>query len=341
MRAVLATEPGRVEVTELPDPVPAGDQSLIRIRKAGICGTDLKVLGGKVPSLRPVILGHELMGHVVVPASDSVLTSGTRVVIDPSSSCGTCYVCRRDLPHLCPSGGLMGRDSHGGFADLVAVAEHRLHPLPDEISDADAAGVQMLTTCVHGQALLQPELGQSGLVVGLGATGLLHVQLLAARGVAPVIAVSRSKAKRELAEELGASITATPDQALKAVAQVTGGRGVEIAIECVGDRDTLVQAMTATGPGGTVLIFGTIAPGSEGVALPTYDWYLKELTLLNTRAARPRDFTASIRAIADGLVRPSSLITSTYPLPDAADALAAAARPKEIKVTIDIEEASD
>jgi threonine dehydrogenase-like Zn-dependent dehydrogenase len=95
--------------------------------------------------------------------------------------------------------------------------------------------------------------------------------------------------------------------------------------------------MTATGPGGTVLIFGTIAPTAGGVAgLPTYDWYLKELTLVNTRAARPRDFTASIRAISDGLVRPSSLITSAFPLEDAGDALAAAARPKEIKVTIDV-----
>jgi threonine dehydrogenase-like Zn-dependent dehydrogenase len=337
MRAALATEPGRVEVRELLDPEPGGDQSLVRIRKAGICGTDLKVLGGKVPSLRPVILGHELMGVVEIPAPGSALGKGTRVVIDPSSSCGTCYVCRRDLPHLCPNGGLMGRDSHGGFADLVAVPGHRLHPIPDAISDDDAVLVQMLTTCVHGQALLHPELGQSGLVIGLGSTGLLHVQLLAARGVAPIVAVSRSKAKRDLAEELGASVTATPDKALQAVAQATGGRGVEIAIECVGDRDALVQAMTATGPGGTVLIFGTIAPSADGVAgLPTYDWYLKELTLANTRAARPRDFTASIRAISDGLVRPSSLITSTFPLEDAGDALAAAARPKEIKVTIEV-----
>jgi L-iditol 2-dehydrogenase len=336
VKAALATGPGQVEVAEVPDPVPGDGQSVVRVTRAGICGTDLKVLDGKVPSLRPVILGHELTGKVEAPAPGSAFTPGARVVIDPSSYCGGCEVCRRDRPHLCPNGGLMGRDSHGGFAELVAVPDHRLHPLPDEVGDDDAVLVQMLTTCVHGQALLHPELGQSGLVIGLGATGLLHVQLLAARGVAPVIGVSRSQAKRTLAAELGATVTATPEDALGVVADATGGRGAEIAIECAGDRDALIQAMAATGLGGTVLIFGTIAPTAEGVALPTYDWYLKELRLLNTRAARPRDFTASIRVIGDGLVRPSSLITSSYPLPEAGAALAAAARPEEIKVTIDV-----
>jgi threonine dehydrogenase-like Zn-dependent dehydrogenase len=336
MRAVVATDPGVAEVRDVPDPRPRSRpaEALVRVRSAGICGTDLKVLSGKVPAHRPVVLGHEVMGVVEVPAAGSEIPVGARVVIDPSLSCGACDVCERDLPHLCPRGGLMGRDRDGGFAELIAVPPARLHVLPDGISDADAVGVQMLSTVVHGQALLSPQLGQSALVVGLGATGLLHVRLLAARGVSPVIGVSRSAAKRALASQLGATVTATPDEALKAVATATAGRGVEIAVECVGQRDALVQTMTAAGPGSTVLIFGTIAPSADG--MPTYDWYLKELTLKATRAARPRDFTAAVRAIRDGLVNPSTLITSTYALADAAAALDAAARPEQIKVTIAI-----
>lgn len=229
----------------------------------------------------------------------------------------------------------MGRDFDGGFAGLAAAAPERLHVLPDQVSDADGVLVQMLTTCVHAQERLRPQLGQSGLVVGLGATGLLHVRLLAARGVMPVIGVSRSEVKRQLAAEFGATVTALPEEALDVVRDVTGGAGVDIAIEAVGRRDALVQAMTAAGPGGTVLIFGMITPAADG--LPAYDWYLKELTL-NTRAARPRDYTSAIAAIRDGVVRPGSLITSTYPLDDTAAALAASARTDQIKVTLSIGE---
>jgi threonine dehydrogenase-like Zn-dependent dehydrogenase len=337
MKAAITAGDGEVQVVERPDPRVSG-AALVRVTAAGICGTDLKVLGGKVAALRPVALGHEIIGQVEVPAPGSAIPAGARVVIDPSVHCGRCEVCLRDLPHLCPNGGLMGRDFDGGFAGLVAVPPERLHVLPDEVSDADGVLVQMLTTCVHAQERLRPRLGQSGLVVGLGATGLLQVRLLAARGVAPVIGVSRSAAKRALAVRLGATITAPPADALDVVRDMTNGAGVDIAVEAVGHRDALVQAMTAAGLGATVLIFGTIAPAADG--LPTYDWYLKELTLLNTRAARPRDFTSAIAAIRDGVVRPGSLITSTYPLDDAAAALAASARPDQIKVTLSIGQAA-
>lgn len=95
MRALLATEPGVAEITELPDPQPASEpgHALVRVLRAGICGTDLKVLGGKVPSLRPVVLGHEVIGRVEIPAPGSPIPAGARVVIDPSLSCGESEVC--------------------------------------------------------------------------------------------------------------------------------------------------------------------------------------------------------------------------------------------------------
>ena len=228
----------------------------------------------------------------------------------------------------------MGRDDDGGFADLVMVPDTRLHVLPAEMPAADAVLLQVLSTCVHAQSLLRPQLGQTALVVGLGTAGLLHVQLLAARGVRTIVAVSRSAAKRALAAELGATSVAAPDDALAVVAEVTDGCGADIAIECAGQTEALVQAMTAAGYGASVLIFGTIAPAADG--MPTYEWYRKELTLLNPRAARPRDFTAAISAVRDGLVRPARLVTSSYPLDEIEAAVAAAARPGEIKVMLTV-----
>ena len=200
------------------------------------------------------------------------------------------------------------------------------------MSAADAVMLQVLSTCVHAQTRISPQLGQAG-VVGLGTAGLLHVQLLAARGVRTIVGVSRSAAK-VLAAELGATSVAAPAEALALVADVTDGCGADVAIECAGKAEALVQAMTAAGYGASVLIFGTIAPTADG--MPTYDWYRKELTLLNTRAARPRDFTAAISAVRSGLVSPARLITSTYPLDEIEAAVAAAARPEEIKVMVTV-----
>jgi threonine dehydrogenase-like Zn-dependent dehydrogenase len=333
VRALVAAGPGLLDVLDRPEPEP-GRAALVRVRVAGICGTDLKVAHGKVPARYPLILGHEVMGVVESPAPGSAVPAGARVVVDPAVSCGRCDLCLRDRPHLCPNGGLIGRDADGGFAELVAVPVTRLHVLPDGIGDENAVLVQMLSTVIHAQTLIRPQIGQSGLVVGLGASGLLHVRLLAARGVAPIVGISRSQAKRTLAERLGATVTGTPDEAADLVAEATGGLGADIAVECAGQRDALVQAMTEVAAGGTVLIFGTIAPSADG--LPTYDWYLKELKLVSSRAARPRDFTDAIRAIRDGLVRPGDLITAAYPLEEGPAALAAAGRPEEIKVTMTI-----
>ena len=333
MKAAVVEGTGRFGIRDCPDPDP-GRGALVRVHSGGICGTDLKIVDGDVPANVPVILGHEVVGRVEVPASASLIPAGARVVVDPSFACGRCGVCRRDLPHLCPNGGLIGRDADGGFADLIAVPDSRLHILPAEMSAADAVLLQVLSTCVHAQTQLSPQLGQAGLVVGLGTAGLLHVQLLAARGVRTIVGVSRSAAKRALAAELGATSVAAPEDALAVVAEVTDGCGADIAIECAGKTGALVQAMTAAGYGASVLIFGTITPTADG--MPTYDWYRKELTLLNTRAARPRDFTAAISAVHSGLVSPGRLITSSYPLDEVIAAVAAAARPEEIKVMVTV-----
>jgi threonine dehydrogenase-like Zn-dependent dehydrogenase len=337
VKAAVLEGPGRLAVQERPGPLPAGD-ALVRVLAVGLCGTDLKIVRGELPARLPVILGHEVVGRVEIPAPGSAIPAGCRVLVDPAVSCGVCEVCRRDLPHLCPNGGLMGRDFDGGLAELVAVPGQRLHPIPDGVSPADAMLLQVLSTCVHAQSQLHHRVGQSAVVVGLGAAGLLHVMLLAAAGLAPIIGISRSAAKRQLAVELGATSAAAPAEAPHLVSSLTGGRGADIAIECAGTAGTLRQAMHAAGAGGTVLIFGTAASADD---LPVYDWYFKELTLLNSRAARPRDLSAAIRAVCDGRLRPGRLITARYPLLDAAAALNAAAQPEHIKVVITLAEGQE
>jgi len=163
--------------------------------------------------------------------------------------------------------------------------------------------------------------------------GLLHLQLLGLRGTATLIGVSRSAAKRELALAMGATVVATPEAAAGAVADATGGRGAVLAVECAGTPQTLAQTMRLAGAGGTVLAFG-ITPAAD--ALPTYEWYRKELTIRSPRAARPRDCDTAVELAAMGRLELARLVTARFPLADAARALAACAEPGQLKVLLEV-----
>ena len=331
MRAVVVEAPGSAAVREVADPRP-GTGALVRIERVGLCGTDLKIVDGTVPVRTPRILGHELVGRVHTAGPRGLVPAGTRVVIDPTVACGRCSVCRRDRSHLCPYGALMGRDVDGGGAEYAVVDEDRLHPVPEDIPADAAALLQVLTTCVHGQECVPVFPDQTAVVVGLGVAGLLHLQLLRTRGVRRVLAVTRSTWKRQLALDLGADPVVSPAQAAEAVAEATEGRGADLAVECAGTPDTLRQAMLLAGPGGTVLAFGITV---QADALPTYQWYYNELTIISPRAARPRDFDRAIE-LARRRVRLAPLISATYPLDDATTALARCAASDRLKVVLTV-----
>ena len=319
-------------VRDVSRPVADG-RALVQVAQAGLCGTDVKIAAGQIPVRTPRVMGHEMTGHVVKPGPRGIVPAGTPVLVNPAVFCGYCDLCRRDLPQLCRTGALLGRDVDGCFAEFAAVDENCLHPLPAGLPAADAALLQVLSTCVHAQSALPSATG-SAVVVGLGVSGLLHLQLLRERGVRTLIGVTRSAAKRDLALRLGASAVAAPDEAADVVADATDGHGADISVECVGSQETLAQAMRLTGAGGTVLVFGTTAPAADG--LPTYQWYLKELTILSPRAARPRDCDAAIALAASGRLELAALVTARFPLAQVSRALAACADPGQLKVVLDV-----
>ncbi len=333
MRAAVIDRPGSVTVRDVAPPASSG-LALVRVAQAGICGTDLKIAAGDIPVAAPRVLGHEMTGWVESPGLRERFPVGTPVLVNPAVFCGSCDLCRRDLPQLCREGALLGRDVDGCFAEFVAVDEACLHPIPASLPAAEAALLQVLSTCVHAQDGLRAAPGATAVVVGLGVSGLLHIQLLRARGVETIIGVTRSGWKRDLALRFGASHAAAPEDAQQVVADATGGRGADIAIESAGTPHTLAQAMRLAGAGAVVLVFGTTAPTADG--LPTYEWYFKELTILNPRAARPRDCDLAIRLCAAGRLDLAPLITTRFPLEQACHALEACHDPVQLKIVLDV-----
>jgi 2-desacetyl-2-hydroxyethyl bacteriochlorophyllide A dehydrogenase len=228
--------------------------------------------------------------------------------------CRTCFHCRIGQTHLCRNGMLVGRDRDGGFAEYVTVPASHAFPLPGSVETRVAPLIQVLTTCLHAQRQVDIFPGEFVVVLGLGVTGQLHVQLAKARG-ATVIGVTRSADKRALAETLGADITIPGgDEAVARVREATEGRGADVIVETTGVVSSLSSAIHMARSGGRLLLFGIIT-AKEG-ALPFYDLYFKELALINARVAKSEDYPASIGLVERGHVKLAPLVSDVKPLDD-------------------------
>jgi L-iditol 2-dehydrogenase len=311
MRAMVLRAPSELALNDVAMPqVPAGNV-LVRITHSGLCGTDLKIYKGAIPVRYPLIMGHEMVGEVAGVG---------RVIVDPVLYCGTCFHCRIGQTNLCPAGGLIGRETNGGFAEYAVVPAAQVFQLPDSIDSACAPLIQVATTCLHAQRLAQLSEGESVAVIGLGVSGQLHVQLAKARGAGRVIGISRSKFKNDLARQMGADVAIESSPAsVEKVLELTEGRGADVVIECTGVMTCIADAIRMARFGGRVLLFG-ITNATSGT-LPFYDLYFKELTLINNRAATAQDFPVMIDLVERGSVCLEPLVTHRMALDELGAAL--------------------
>jgi 2-desacetyl-2-hydroxyethyl bacteriochlorophyllide A dehydrogenase len=293
-------------------PAAAPGQVLVHVTHSGICGTDYKIFSGSIPVRYPRIMGHEMVGEVVEAPAASGLRTGERVIVDPEGYCGVCFHCRAGQTGLCPNGYLVGRDIDGGFAEYLASPVSHVFRLPEGVDLAHAPLIQVLTTCLHAQRQVDIFPGEYVVVLGLGVTGQLHVQLAKARG-ATVIGVTRSAEKRALAERLGADVTiAGGDDAIAKVKEATEGRGPDVVVETTGVVSQLGTAIHMVRAGGRILMYGIIT--AKEAALPFYDLYFKELRLINARVAKSEDYPGSIGLVQRGAVKLAPIVSDVMPL---------------------------
>ena len=335
MKAVQVTAPGRLAYADVPEPAGPGPgaEALVRVETVGICGTDVKILSGVIPVGYPRVMGHEMVGEVIDGGATGV-AAGQRVMIDPAISCGACSLCRAGRTNLCLHGGLLGRDADGVFAELVTAPANRLLPVPAHLEPAAAAMVQVTGTCIHAQRAAPIFPGDVAVVIGLGVSGLIFTQLLRASG-AEVIGVTRSAFKRELATAMGAVATATPDGAADVIAEVTDGRGVDLAVEAVGTEATVALAIESACIGGEVLVFGTVT-GGGGTGLPYYQLYFKELTVRNPRAAIADDYARAIELAATGVLDLEPIITDRVAMSEVSRAFERTQNSDSLKVLMPV-----
>ena len=304
----------------------------MRVDTVGICGTDVKIFSGGIPVTYPRVMGHEMVGEVI-DGGETGIAAGQRVMIDPAISCGSCALCREGRTNLCLRGGLLGRDADGVFAEFVTAPTNRLLPVPTHLGASAAAMVQVAGTCVHAQRAAPIFPGDVAVVIGLGVSGLIFTQLLRASG-AVVIGVTRSAFKRELATALGATATAAPDDAAAVIAEVTDGKGADLAVEAVGTEATVALAIESARIGGEVLVFGTVTSGGTG--LPYYQLYFKELTVRNPRAAIADDYARAIELAAAGVLDLEPIVSDRIHISDVSGAFERVQSADSLKVLMPV-----
>jgi L-iditol 2-dehydrogenase len=332
LKAALLTGPRRVELHELDEPPKGRDDLVVRVGSVGLCGTDLSIYAGKIPVAYPRVMGHEIVGTVL--SGGSGVDPGTTILVDPGIACGRCRQCLEGRTNICTAGWLIGRDRDGGLRELMTVPASNVHPLPHGLDPTTAPMLQVLATCVHAQRRAAIVPNESVVVLGLGVTGSLHLQLANLRGAYPVIGITRSAPKLALARALGADLTIEADgsESDEVAAALPGG--ADLVIECVGTVGAFARSMEMVRTGGRILAYGTMTETSG--ELPFYDLYHKEISIVGTRSARVEDFPTSIEAVGSGRVALEPLVSGRYPIDDVAEAFRAAGAPGAMKVFVDV-----
>jgi len=328
LRAAVLRDQREVRIEEVTRPSPGPGEVLVRVKSTAICGTDLSIWAGKMRATLPLIPGHESAGEVVEAGPGVTgLGPGDRVVLNPILFCRRCHLCLTGRPNLCENGGLMGREGPGSFAEYVVAEDYRCHKLPDSIGYDDATTLIVLGSVFLGQERVRIAPGTSVAVIGQGVSGLLHTRLAKLSGGNPVVGLSRSQWKLDLALQYGADlvVNSATEDAGEAVRKATGGRGAEVVIESVGSPATLRQAMEMVRVGGVVLAYGVGPASMDG--FDAFTLYFKELTVLGSRAMTPSTIDAAIRAVDTGCVDLTPIVTHRFSLAELQSAFEYADKP--------------
>ncbi|MFQ6028477.1 MAG: zinc-binding dehydrogenase [Dehalococcoidia bacterium] len=315
MRQILLEQPRHLVLAEAPIPTPASNDLLVEVKAAAICGTDQRIYNGNPPVSYPRVPGHEVTGVVhSVGTGVTAFCAGDRVVINPNLDCNNCERCLLGRENLCVDAKLLGRDVDGTLREFLTIDQIRAFKLPAWLSFEEGTLLQPLSTVVHAQVRTEIKATESVVVLGLGAAGLMHVQVSKLAGAYPVIAVGRSRWKLELAEQMGADllVDAGQEDPVAQVRRLTGGPGADVTIESAGTPETLHQSIEMTKPGGRVMGFGISSQPLPSLDL--YRMYLKEMTLIFARGTTRADFHRTVALVESSRLNLKPLVTQQYPL---------------------------
>ncbi len=321
MKAVLYYGPENIKYEETMIKPLADGEILVKVESALTCGTDVKTYRRGHPVLIksvPSGFGHEFAGTVAkLGKGVTNFKIGDRVVAANSAPCGECFFCKREEFNLCENLDLL----NGAYAEYIVIPERIVKKntliLPDNLSFDKAAFCEPLANVVHGVERTDIKAGQTVGIIGIGPIGLMFARLAKLKG-ARVIAAGRNPIKLKLAEEFAYADEVVdlkkypnPEKIFKSFTEE--GKGLDIAVECVGLPEIWERIFECVRPGGTVHFFGGCKSGSK-VSFDTTRLHYSDIKLMSVFHHTPKYFRMALDLIASGDVEVEKLITATLPL---------------------------
>jgi L-iditol 2-dehydrogenase len=317
MKQAVMTAPGRIEFRDVPAPEPAPGEVLVRVKRIGVCGSDIHVFHGKHPyTSYPVVQGHEVSG-VVERAGAAVkgLAAGDGVTFQPQVTCGACHPCTHGAYHICDSLKVMGFQTTGAASELFAVDASKVLRLPAPLSLEEGAMVEPLAVAVHALERAGGAAGKKVLVLGAGPIGNLVAQAARGLGAAAAMITDVSEHRLELAGRCGVELRVNPARAdlAQAVAGAFGPDKADLILECAGVQATVEQAVAVARKGTDVVVVGVF--GDK----PVVDLGLvqdRELRLVGTLMYQRPDWVKAIALVEQRKVDLLPLVTDRFPFAD-------------------------
>lgn len=342
MRALCKTKPGSgFELREVPVPELGPSDVLIRVEKAGVCGTDAHIYGWDRWAQNrihpPLIVGHEFMGTVVaVGSAVRMVAVGDRVSAEGHIADGTCFLCRTGDAHICEKVEIIGVDRDGAFADYIAMPEFNVWKLDPAIPDEFAAIFDPLGNAVHTVMAAGVSV-KSVAITGVGSIGLMAIPVARAAGASAVYAIDVNQAKLELAKRLGADETfsATEPNLVDAILERTSGDGVDVLLEMSGSGQAIDNGLRMVRNGGRAALLGI---PSDDVSINLAERIIfKGLTVLGINGRRMFETWYQTQALVrSGRVDLRQIITHVLPFEEYDRAFALMGSGEAAKIVLDV-----
>ncbi len=329
MKVARLHNAGDIRLHDEPKPTPTANETLLQIHAVGLCGSDMHWLVeggiGDAKLAQPLVLGHEFA---------STTTTGERVAVDPTISCGECEMCRSGNPNLCERIVFAGHaPQDGALREFMVWPTRCLHVLPDSLSFEDGAMLEPLGIALHAADLGRIKVGMRVGVFGCGPIGLLIIQVARLSGATSIIATDRLAHRVDAAKSLGAdeTILVNGEDEISHIRSATKNRAVDVAFEVAGTQEAVDTAMAAAAPAGKVILVGI--PADDRTSFQASVARRKCLTLKLVRRMK-NTYPRAIRLVESGKVDVRSLVTHRFPLEKTAEAFASAQRREGLKVMI-------
>ena len=338
MEALICTEPGSFEYKDIPAPVLQPGHAIIKIRRVGICGTDLHAYTGTQPYFTyPRILGHELAADLIEADGADGFVPGEALTVMPYFNCGKCVACRNGKPNCCTDIKVCGVHVDGAMRTYLSVPSYSLIK-SEGLGYDELALIEPLAIGAHGIRRANVQADEFVLVIGAGPIGLGTIMFAKIAG-AKVIALDINEQRLQFCKDkLNAEyiINASKDDVLTRLREITNGDMPTVVIDATGSQKAINNALQYLAHGGRFVLIGL---QKEAISFSHPEFHKRETTLMSSRNATRQDFIHVISSIKNGLINPSILITHRVKFKEVKDAFGSWSDPKTnvIKAMVEME----